>query len=516
MRRLLAAFLAALVLVTSIAPKAEAVEPAGSIAVIGTLSEAIAGAGGAAAILPYLLIPALGAAGIYVWTQTDVPDQAAATVLKYFNKYAAFKNQSSEAIAKSIFAATEYTEAGNIRIAKGGAGYLTEFMRFLLHMASASAIAGEGVVGFDSISVSGGLQLGSYSFYHMAANTTYQIFSVEPPGNNGSDGWSYIQSVKPSVDFDFLPVLRSGFVYFLSLSSDSRLTYNYYAPNSKSHFSQTSNLEDFGRHGSYRVYLSRAVCSEANASLLPFPVRDYNTLINHLEAGEQTSINAITDDTLFVDDVYNPDTPDWVTEEGWGKDDSLWLNGDMVIDQMAAQAASDLGVSISDYLQGLTAGVLNKAREKVGVIPIPQAIEVVDQKTGERTGEVVIDKPATVPAEKVKVHDTPSSTTKDDVQTLKPSAPSLAADAIAAVMSFNLKELFPFCIPFDLLEFIKLFDVPPLAPVIEVDLGYQRYEVHALVRLDFNEYAKYARFLRQVELLSWIFFLMMVTQRFMF
>ena len=88
--------------------------------------------------------------------------------------------------------------------------------------------------------------------------------------------------------------------------------------------------------------------------------------------------------------------------------------------------------------------------------------------------------------------DTDSSTPTD------PSVPDVPSDI--AAYTFSLNDIFPFCIPFDLYDFLTCLDAAPVAPVIEWALQLPGGGTFPIT-LDLSPFDSVAQLLRRLELL---------------
>lgn len=98
-----------------------------------------------------------------------------------------------------------------------------------------------------------------------------------------------------------------------------------------------------------------------------------------------------------------------------------------------------------------------------------------------------------------------------------PDNPDVDPDAYKA----DLRDVFPFCIPFDLIRLLKVFQAEPRAPVFEfpVDLefnnpftGEKILDYHEVFVLDFADYEEVVKILRAFQVVFFIIGLMMITR----
>lgn len=79
-----------------------------------------------------------------------------------------------------------------------------------------------------------------------------------------------------------------------------------------------------------------------------------------------------------------------------------------------------------------------------------------------------------------------------------PVVPPVSSDI--AGYTFDLKDIFPFCIPFDIYNFLKCLDAPPEAPVINWELYVPGGGAYPLI-IDLSVFDEVAELLRRLELL---------------
>ena len=86
----------------------------------------------------------------------------------------------------------------------------------------------------------------------------------------------------------------------------------------------------------------------------------------------------------------------------------------------------------------------------------------------------------------------------------------------------DLREIFPFCIPFDLIHLLKVFDAEPEAPVFKFPLdleldnpwtGEKVVDYHHEFEFDFSDYEDLIKLLRIIQIVAFITGLMMITRQ---
>ena len=185
-----------------------------------------------------------------------------------------------------------------------------------------------------------------------------------------------------------------------------------------------------------------------------------------------------------VKDLYDRDT-------SLGNYDVLGRSGTIDTD---GTVAGDRVISLPgvDTLDKVTTGEMSWAdyMEKVGAI----GIDKVDGIT------------ADTPVVKGNTKDNSKTETVKDVYI---TAPSDGNDFVA-----DLKELFPFCIPFDLIHALKILSADPETPHFEVPVKIHSFgiDVDYTFVLDFEQFNMIAKVLRTVETLGFIVLLIWVTR----
>lgn len=125
----------------------------------------------------------------------------------------------------------------------------------------------------------------------------------------------------------------------------------------------------------------------------------------------------------------------------------------------------------------------------------------------------------------------PQPTTKPDVNpTLAPNPTSSPTgtpedptpEEEASPYKADLREIFPFCIPFDLIHLFKVFDAEPEAPVFKFPLdleldnpwtGEKVVDYHHEFEFDFSDYEDLIKLLRIIQIVAFITGLMMITRQ---
>lgn len=100
---------------------------------------------------------------------------------------------------------------------------------------------------------------------------------------------------------------------------------------------------------------------------------------------------------------------------------------------------------------------------------------------------------------------------RDNDQKDEGSKTEVTYDENAAPYVLDFKDLFPFCIPFDIYHFIKVLKATPVAPVIHYKFQLDKKHVYT-IDLNLNKFNEVAAILRRMELLLYICGLAFVTR----
>lgn len=151
---------------------------------------------------------------------------------------------------------------------------------------------------------------------------------------------------------------------------------------------------------------------------------------------------------------------------------------------------------------------------KAGDVPIDWAAwgEIAGTLEGVRTG--VLDIADVMAGSKVWAYDTTRDTVIDSDKNLDNDIP--IADVIpgANVSDYTitgLQDVFPFCIPFDLIDFLNVLDAEPEAPRFEWEFEYAKGKVYKF-DLDLSRFEAVAAAFRTFELLGFCLALILITR----
>lgn len=145
------------------------------------------------------------------------------------------------------------------------------------------------------------------------------------------------------------------------------------------------------------------------------------------------------------------------------------------------QAVSDVG----DLIGSQTGAIGQSIADNAGVVSdaIEQAVSDVQTAIGEQTAAL----------------DESLSATAEGIETI---AEAIEDEAINW-QKFDLKGLFPFCIPFDIYNMLNTLDASPTAPHVQIPFVIQSIGFSYLIDLDFSVFDPVATIMRQMELLCY-------------
>lgn len=217
---------------------------------------------------------------------------------------------------------------------------------------------------------------------------------------------------------------------------------------------------------------------------------DPDTNLEELIGGifEQAAINDINIEGEVIDDIDPAPTPvptrepvtdviDGINEQIGILDnvdtnlDDLIDGIDVITDQIAEQTEVLEGINQGiDDQTGVLSGALDQAaQDVVGTI--------------EDVGEAVID-------------------SVSDLNGTIEEALDIPPASQIGQYKFDLRELFPFCIPWDIQKLLRAFDGNPNAPVAQIRFYFRPINLDYIMNLDFGVWDPVARVLRSAELIA--------------
>lgn len=145
------------------------------------------------------------------------------------------------------------------------------------------------------------------------------------------------------------------------------------------------------------------------------------------------------------------------------------------------QAVSDVGELIGSQTGAIGQAIASNAGVVSGAID--QAVSDVQSAISEQTAAL----------------DESLSATAEGVETIAEAI----EDEEINWRKFDLKGLFPFCIPFDIYNMLKALDASPTAPHVQLPFVIQSIGFSYLLDLDFSAFDPVAAIMRQMELICY-------------
>ena len=164
---------------------------------------------------------------------------------------------------------------------------------------------------------------------------------------------------------------------------------------------------------------------------------------------------------------------------------------------------NNLTVSLREYLDALE-NLLNGARD----IPI----DATDDKTGEKVRENVDADEVDPTIAQEDEEDMPAEDDMTPISNDNPADPTEDPIATTAPLKFDLRNIFPFCIPFDVKDMISLLQAEPVAPVYTVNWNIPIINQNLSFTVDLNSFNSVAATCRKMELLIFIIGLAVATR----
>lgn len=124
-----------------------------------------------------------------------------------------------------------------------------------------------------------------------------------------------------------------------------------------------------------------------------------------------------------------------------------------------------------------------------------------------------IDKPTDIPKDESK--DIPKDESKDTPKDESKDTPKDEAGVDFSpflTLGTGLKDVFPFCLPFDLIKNLHLLSAPPQAPHFDIDFKKAGLAGGDVVSIDFSQFELLAKIIRFFLTLGFIYFLIIKTR----
>lgn len=213
--------------------------------------------------------------------------------------------------------------------------------------------------------------------------------------------------------------------------------------------------------------------------------------------GTEYSITTNSSDNIdqFYGDTWADNVPGLSLPEGYtGAIDTGVIQG--LQDQI--QGVGDYVIGLQDYIQALEDAINGREAD----VPIEDTDSSIPYP-------VPVPQDITPTYEQVAPEEIPVEDEIQDIVNPEITAPS--TDVING-LQFDLTQVFPFCIPFDLYELIQKFVAEPVAPHIHIDWDIPFVESNFTLDIDFSAYNSVAAILRTMELIGAIVGLAIATR----
>lgn len=160
----------------------------------------------------------------------------------------------------------------------------------------------------------------------------------------------------------------------------------------------------------------------------------------------------------------------------------------------------DTDIDVNAIAAGVGVGSWDEVMEKVG------------------SGEIAIDDALAVEGITYMPIDAGAIPTTAEIASTVTSAdraevPAVSTDSKANDFSLPIVDLFPFCIPFDLYDFVAAFDAPPMAPSVKLSVNIPVINVPFEYKIDMTVLDPLAATVRNLELIAFLLGLMVVTHK---
>lgn len=210
----------------------------------------------------------------------------------------------------------------------------------------------------------------------------------------------------------------------------------------------------------------------------------------------------------------DPDTP--LSDVPWeGLDTNLQDLYNQGLEEIGA--IGDAQDAITDAVADQTGALEDALADNAGVVSgaIDQAVSDVQTAIGTQTGSITgaigqaaYDVQSAIGAQTAAL-DESLSTTAEGVETI---AEALEDEPINW-QKYDLRGLFPFCIPFDIYNMLQALDASPTAPHVQLPFEIASIGFSYLIDLDFSAFDQVAAVMRQMELIVYAIALAWATSK---
>lgn len=475
-------------IVSSTTVEAHAAAEAGVLSVIGG-SVAAGGIGATiAAIAPPVAVIvglALAAQGVYV-ALSDASEAAGMTKSDYIgtklSEWALSSGKQYSDVCQTIADGTQITSSGNMILSGAAANEIYQFFNSL----TADDYIQPLPVGNSYLTLAGVdivvLKPGeSVDVFQNPAGDIYTVVNRMSVDMGVFVGYKYA-APKVKTAYIFTPVKDFEYESLINGVSQS-----------------TTFTPGFNRNGLWYTNFYQLQASENLIPLVPY-VNGDNTIINSLNGqmnvqfadvpivnGIYSENAASIDTTVFnpadgFTTVINPGIDLTSIQSEYGKAGTITIDNYLQTLQRALDGVQDNTLAISNTLTGVLDNVAVGTYDPVGTATATQ------------------EDTAAIPEVLTPVIDIDLNPTGS------------AAENSLKGLQFDLTAIFPFCIPFDIVALIQKFDVQPETPAISISLPLPGVNTTLDLDLDLAPFETVARILRTMELIAFIFGLMMVTR----
>lgn len=495
-RRFASLLLCCLLVFCSLPVQAHATDPvtAASLAITGGQ---LAGAGlsGEAALslagpVGAVVGLSLGALGVNAYV-SQAAQQAGKTrtrfVLDKLVLWGAQAGYTQEQLYNKIAQGISVAADGTIQLGKDAANVIEQFGNWLFTQENAVVPSiGTG----ETITTA---TIGQYSLTTFPASNTYQYISAS---GIVSASHAAFNSLGISSNRDVGIIATSNGFIIVCLASASYTSWAYNAVYDNNMISNGTGQISSYYNGTYLNY-SNSLLFSSGVAKYPGSNGDFLNYCQHntLSVSQQT--------TPVTDEVFTGTPEAWAENKDVlnpsAEDTPVVLNPDLlnpIIDSLAdGQQAT---MSIIDYLQALQDAwdhALDDVQTAIGTI--------TDKLTG-------IQEQIAVPQTAVENPTiTNPSVTPDTTPILNPS--DVDPGTTITGLSFDLTNIFPFCIPFDIYAALDLLDAEPVAPSYHFHLEWP-YNIVIDFTLDLSPFNQVAAVARTMEILLFIIGLAVMTR----
>lgn len=333
-------------------------------------------------------------------------------------------------------------------------------------------------------------------------------FLFENPSDLPSSDSDFIQFVNsltcPYIAYEYVTYDGNISYYVYYREASNRIACNYQSNNNSIYFQFSDDGGKTSSKCTYNVYnsdgsffLSFGKYSISNVAMYTNLYSSYyilfwngldrceNSLLDLFGVSSLPSSRLCSDDLVAVPDVSLPIDDLYNGSENRGQDIDTDVDDDMVIYSIDT-SINDLSDEIAKLRVEIDSIDNSNMDYDDYVKAIDDAMERVHENTESKVEEGV--------KEDVAVQLGNVSWNIDDFKTS------------------GLGSKFPFCIPYDLIKLISVFDREPVAPKFEIPFVFERWGINEVITVDFTDFEVVAKICRTLETFCFIGFLIMKTR----